>query len=57
MFKNIEFNWSAFRHHISEEDIRWAFFHYHMSVSTATHKTPTEIISEMVHERATVSAP
>jgi hypothetical protein len=30
---------------------------YPMSVSMATHKTPSEIISEMVHERATVSAP
>ncbi|GHU87385.1 hypothetical protein FACS189476_02750 [Spirochaetia bacterium] len=28
---------------------------YLMSVSTATHKTPSEIISEMVHERAVVS--
>jgi hypothetical protein len=28
MFEDIEFNWAAFRHHISEEDIRWAFFHY-----------------------------
>ncbi|MHC6203776.1 hypothetical protein ACYULU_11345 [Breznakiellaceae bacterium SP9] len=30
---------------------------YLLSVSTATHKTPSEIISEMVHERAVVSAP
>ena len=28
---------------------------YLMSVSMATHKTPSEIISEMVHERAAVS--
>ena len=28
MFEEIEFNKSAFRHNISEEDIRWAFFHY-----------------------------
>jgi len=28
MFEEIEFNWSAFKHNISEEDIRWAFFHY-----------------------------
>ena len=28
MFENIEFNKSAFRHGVSEEDIRWAFFHY-----------------------------
>ena len=29
---------------------------YLMSVSVRTHKTPTEIISEMVRERAAVSA-
>jgi len=29
---------------------------YLMSVSIGTHKTPTEIISEMLRERATVSA-
>jgi hypothetical protein len=28
---------------------------YLMSVSTVTHKTPTEIIGEMVRERAAVS--
>jgi hypothetical protein len=28
MFEDIEFNWSAFKHNISAEDIRWAFFHY-----------------------------
>ena len=29
---------------------------YLMSVSTVTHKTPSEIIGEMVRERATASA-
>jgi len=29
---------------------------YLMSVSIGTHKTPTEIIGEMLRERATVSA-
>jgi hypothetical protein len=29
---------------------------YLMSVSSVTHKTPTEIIGEMVRERATASA-
>jgi hypothetical protein len=28
MFDDIEFNRSAFKHGVSEEDIRWAFFHY-----------------------------
>lgn len=28
MFEVIEYNKSAFKHDISEEDIRWAFFHY-----------------------------
>ena len=27
MFDDIEFNRSAFKHGVSEEDIRWAFFH------------------------------
>ena len=27
MFDNIEFNKSAFKHGISEDDIHWAFFH------------------------------
>ena len=27
MFYNIEFNRSAFKHGVKEEDIRWAFFH------------------------------
>ena len=27
MFGNIEFNESAFKHGISEDDIYWAFFH------------------------------
>jgi hypothetical protein len=30
---------------------------YLMSVSVATHKTPSELIGEMVRERAAVSAP
>jgi len=28
MFEEIEYNKSAFKHGISEEDIRWTFFHY-----------------------------
>jgi hypothetical protein len=28
MFDDIEFNRSAFKHGVSEEDIWWAFFHY-----------------------------
>jgi hypothetical protein len=28
MIENIEFCRSAFKHGVSEEDIRWAFFHY-----------------------------
>ena len=28
MFEVIEYNKSAFKHNFSEEDIRWAFFHY-----------------------------
>jgi len=28
MFKKIVYNRSAFKHKVSEEDIRWAFFHY-----------------------------
>jgi len=28
MFEKIEYNKSAFKHKISEEDVRWAFFHY-----------------------------
>ena len=28
MFEVIEYNKSAFKHAISEEDIRWAFFHF-----------------------------
>jgi len=28
MFEKIEYNRSAFNHHINKEDIQWAFFHY-----------------------------
>jgi hypothetical protein len=28
MFEKIEYNKSAFKHKISEEDVQWAFFHY-----------------------------
>ena len=27
MICNIEFSWSAFKHNVHEEDIRWAFLH------------------------------
>jgi hypothetical protein len=43
------------------EDEAWALddfsADYLMSVSAATHKTPSEIISEMLRERAAVSTP
>jgi hypothetical protein len=60
----IEFNPAAFKHNVSETDIRWAGISitidslpadWLLTKAIAAHKTPADIISEMVRGKITSS--